>query len=383
MYASCGWFFDDLSGIETVQIIQYAGRAIQLAQEIFGDGLEGLFLERLSRARSNIPDHGDGGRIYAKFVKPAMVDWEKLGAHYAISSMFEAYPEQARVYCYRAEREDYRNFEAGKARLGIGRVKLTSDITLESAVLSFGVLSLGDHNVSGGVREFQGHEAYEALAEEVAEPFVRADFPEVLRLMDRQFGESNYSIRTLFRDEQRKILSRILESTLADAEAVHRRLYESHAPMMRFLTSLDIPLPGLLRATAECVLNAQLRQALESPDLDQGRVQQLLDAATVEGAILDSATLEYALRKNLEKMAAQFLEQPLDLPLLRRLEAACDLAAKLPFQTDLWRVENHCYRIFQKVYPEVRENAAAGDESARAWIRSFEALVEKLRILIA
>ena len=60
MYTSCGWFFDELSGIETVQVIQYAGRAIQLAQELFGDDLETKFLERLERAKSNIPEHGDG-----------------------------------------------------------------------------------------------------------------------------------------------------------------------------------------------------------------------------------------------------------------------------------------------------------------------------------
>src|SRR6202789_2015691 len=36
MYTSCGWFFDDISGIETVQVIAYAARALQLAQNLFG-----------------------------------------------------------------------------------------------------------------------------------------------------------------------------------------------------------------------------------------------------------------------------------------------------------------------------------------------------------
>src|SRR5581483_6310277 len=75
MYTSCGWFFDELSGIETVQVIQYAARVIQLAQEIFGDNLEPAFLERLERAKSNIPENGDGRAIYQKFVQPAMIGW--------------------------------------------------------------------------------------------------------------------------------------------------------------------------------------------------------------------------------------------------------------------------------------------------------------------
>ena len=91
MYTSCGWFFDELSGIETVQVIQYAGRAAQLAEELFGDHPQSLFIEKLSQAKSNIPEHGDGGRIYKKFVQPAFVDLRKVAAHYAIRSLFEPY----------------------------------------------------------------------------------------------------------------------------------------------------------------------------------------------------------------------------------------------------------------------------------------------------
>ena len=55
MYTSCGWFFNDLSGIETVQVLQYAGRALQLAERVFQNGFEEGFLERLEQAKSNLP----------------------------------------------------------------------------------------------------------------------------------------------------------------------------------------------------------------------------------------------------------------------------------------------------------------------------------------
>ena len=105
MYTSCGWFFDELSGIETVQVIQYAGRAAQLAEELFGDHRESLFIEKLSQAKSNIPEHRDGGRIYQKFVQPAFVDLRKVGAHYAIRSLFEPYETDTQVYRYNVERQ--------------------------------------------------------------------------------------------------------------------------------------------------------------------------------------------------------------------------------------------------------------------------------------
>ena len=194
MYTSCGWFFDDISGIETVQVMQYAGRAVQLAEELFGDSHEERFIERLAGARSNLPDHGDGKEIYDKLVRSARVDWERVGAHYAVSSLFNAMPDHAKVYCYRAERKHFQTFVAGKAKLAVGDVLLSSEITGETTALSFGALHLGDHNVNGGVRPSLGEAIESYLVRELAEPFMRADFAEVLRLMDRRFGESNYSL---------------------------------------------------------------------------------------------------------------------------------------------------------------------------------------------
>ncbi|MBC7323689.1 MAG: DUF3536 domain-containing protein, partial [Moorella sp. (in: Bacteria)] len=80
MFTSCGWFFDEISGIETVQVLQYAGRVVQLARELFHSELESQFLEMLAQAKSNIAEHKDGAHIYEKFVKPAMVDLLKVGA---------------------------------------------------------------------------------------------------------------------------------------------------------------------------------------------------------------------------------------------------------------------------------------------------------------
>ena len=57
MYTSCGWFFDELSGIETVQVIHYAARALQLAAQLTGRSLEEEFLNRLQLAKSNLPEH--------------------------------------------------------------------------------------------------------------------------------------------------------------------------------------------------------------------------------------------------------------------------------------------------------------------------------------
>ena len=129
MYTSCGWFFDELSGIETVQVIQYAGRVVQLAQELFEGSSsrsctraeavpeprktrwksrwKARFIQKLALAKSNIHEYRDGAHIYERFVKPTVVDLHKVGAHYAISSVFNSYPDEARIYCYTVRQEGF------------------------------------------------------------------------------------------------------------------------------------------------------------------------------------------------------------------------------------------------------------------------------------
>ena len=144
MYTSCGWFFDELSGIETVQVIQYAGRVLQLADELFSEAFEPGFLELLEHARSNIPEHRDGRTVYEKWVRPAMLDIKDVGAHYALSSLFQDVGERSSIYAYSATRDDYRSFQVGGSRLVVGRATVISEVTRATSSLCFGVLHLGD-----------------------------------------------------------------------------------------------------------------------------------------------------------------------------------------------------------------------------------------------
>jgi hypothetical protein len=382
MYTSCGWFFDDLSGIETVQVLQYAGRVVQLARELFGQDLEPEFVERLRSALSNVPEHIDGARIWQIFVKPCMVDLTKVAAHYAISAMFKSYPDVARIYCYRSIRQDHRAIDSGRLKLTLGRARFTSDITQESGILSYGVLHFGDHNISGGVRQSRGEEAYQALTRSIIDAFSRADVPAVIRLLDDGFGTNIYSLHSLFRDEQRRIIDMILDTTLGEAENAYRQLYEHHALFMRFLVGMGTPLPKVFRTTAEYALNSYLRQAFADNEIDLSRVRSLLEQVSIGGVELDGTTLEFTLRRNMERMAERLATDPVDEQMLHRLDDAAGLLRFLPFPVSLWNVQNVCYGLLRDVYPDMRAQASAGDEEAEGWVDQFLKLAEKLSLRI-
>jgi hypothetical protein len=380
MYTSCGWFFDELSGIETVQVMQYAGRVVQLAEEMFGNSFEPHFLERLERAKSNLPEQGDGRRIYEAYVKPAMVDLEKVGAHYAVSSLFEDNDGTTQTYCYSVEREDFKLLSQGKARLAVGRARITSRITRESNVVSFGVLHLGDHNLSGGIRTARGQEAYEGVMKEITESFQRGDFPELVRHLDHNFDSGAYTLKLLFREEQRKILRLILQSTLEEVEEAYRKVYEDHAPLMRFMTAMGVPLPKLFEIAAEFTLNTELRRAFRAGELDSGRVRAVLEEAKTAGIPLDHVSLEFELRRALERMAEQFRDDPEDPALLKKLDSAATLAESLPFEVTVWKPQNIYFQLRDSAYPARKEKAEQGAEDAQEWVRVFDSLGSKLKV---
>ncbi|NQW22670.1 MAG: DUF3536 domain-containing protein [SAR202 cluster bacterium] len=382
MYTSCGWFFEELSGLETVQVIQYAGRVVQLGRELFGEHWGAKFRDLLAEAKSNIPSNEDGLWIYDNLVLPGMVDLVKVAAHYAVSSLFEEYPERSEIFGYAVDLEDRQLVEAGRARLSLGRSKVTNSITTESAVVSFGVLHLGDHNVNAGVREYQGDAAYQAMVTELTETFNAAEFPEVIRAMDRHFGEPNYSLRSLFKDEQRKILNQVLESTMTGVEAVQRQQYEANYPLMRFLVDSGNPVPPALHSAAELIIGADLMMCLDQDSLDIERIQGLLEDARLFSVTLDTEGLAVRIERNLSRVLKQVTDKPQELPNLEAAIAVAKLARSMPFAVDLWRVQNLFHSLTHNSYPQFRKKADRGDSHSLSWLRQFTALGNHLSVNI-
>lgn len=379
MYTSCGWFFDEISGIETVQVLQYAARAMQLAGELSAAPLEPRFLALLERAPSNRPELRDGRGVYERFVRPAMRDLRAVGAHVAVSSLFDHGADGFEEGCWEVTLEDRHQLQAGRLRLAMGRLRVGSRLTLEEARLAFGVLHFGDHNLSCGVQPLD-EEPYRALLRECREAFSRAEVPEVIRLLDRHFSGLTYSLGSLFRDEQRRILDQILAATLAEAEAEYGQLFDQHAPLMRFLAGLGAPQPRAFQAAAEVVINARLRRTVEDVPIDLERARSLLRQAEEHGVPLDREGLAFATTHALDRLGRQMVEHPEDVDLVRHAAGAAGFAVSLPFDVDLWRVQNHVHALRDSAFVEQRTRAASGDPAGAAWVEAFEILAGLLGI---
>ena len=391
MYTSCGWFFEDLAGIETLQVMKYASRALQLGERIGAEGLEEEFLRKLERARSNLPGQPNGRRIYTDQVRPSRIDLAQVAAHHAVSELF---PEPATegkgsngegetlVYCYRVTTEDERRLSSGRTRLLMGKLRVESTIVLTSETLSYAVVHLGDHNVVGGVRAAQESEEYHRLLDDLKSDFETANFPEVIRKLDREFHADTYSLRSLFRDEQERILRRILDSSLSDAEDVLGRLYESRSALMRFLGELDVPQPTPFRTAGEFVINTRLRRALRRMPPDLETAEMLLGEARAAKLDLDRERTALVAGQTLQRLldsVAQSPEEP------RRLEAVHQMARfiqSLPFDVDLWWPQNTYFQLYERLYCEFAELRDKGDEEAGEWLSLFREIGAAVGVVV-
>jgi alpha-amylase/alpha-mannosidase (GH57 family) len=352
MYTSCGWFFDDIAGIETVQVIAYAARVIQLARQVFGDqaaSIEPAFLARLAEARSNDPKAGDGASIYKKCVDTMELNLEQVAAHYAISSVFSSFADETELFCYHVRRISYDIYTSGSGRLALGRVHVASIITGNAQSFSFAVLHFGDQNITAAVKVYSGMDApaFEAFSTQAAEHVQRAVFPEVIRLIDHFYGRADYSLTSLFRDEQRRIVKLILNSTLTDIENSLATIYQDHASLLHYLSQAELPKPPALALAAGFAINAGLRRVLEANPIDVAQMRSYLAMAKADQVPLETANLSYIADQRMKRTMVELQTSSGSLEVLDRALLLARTLTELPFYLNLWQAQNIWYEILR------------------------------------
>jgi len=378
MYTSCGWFFDDISGIETVQVMKYAARTIQLMRAVFGVDLEKSFLEKLVTAKSNIPAYGDGARIYETMIKPSCVDLVKVGVHYAISSIFNRIdPGPSKVYCYAVNDEVYNRYHSGRQVLITGRSRITSEITLDEQVVSYAVLWLGDQNLFGGARQFINDDVFNSMCESVTEPFKRGEIHRTIALIDDLFtkGQSTpCTLKNLFKDKQIAISKVISELALKRSMSRYREIYDDCLPIMLFLKEIDLALPLEMQSAAEVVLTNAIRDALRLKDIDLDLLTAIVEQAERLDVNIDRMMISLDAQRRVESEMEAISKEPDDLFRIAQTAALLNLLLKLKLSLNLWYAQNEAFSIISQYYAFMERRAKHGDGGADRWLASFREL---------
>jgi alpha-amylase/alpha-mannosidase (GH57 family) len=345
MFTSCGWFFDELSGIETIQILQYADRAIQLAESESSIVLEKEFLQRLQSAPSNLPEYKNGSIIQTKVVQPSRLTLSRVGAHYAVASLFEDLPENMQICNYRAENEKYIRIDAGTLRLAIGKTHVFSLITQSVKQFYFAVVWLGQNHIIGNSSSFIEEYDFKQMQIEITEAFNNSQIAEVIGIMQIYFGPEKFSLWNLFKDQQRKVLNQIVKKDVMQAEESFRAVFNRNYNIMSVMSDARLPIPSALVKNLENVINTDLRHVFENGNVFTARLDQLAQDAQKWNVKLDKTTIGFAASQKLHLMIHSLQLNESDIKLLDTMIRIFEVMKKLEISMNLVEFQNAYFSL--------------------------------------
>ncbi len=382
MYTSCGWFFADLSGLETLQVIKYAARALQLGQEYTAEPLEEPFLKILERGVSNIPEEGNGRRIYQARVKPSVVDYPKVANQWVIS-MLKDLERQCphNIYHYRVEPQDLEDRTHGSLLFAAGRLHLTSGVTLESQSLAFYTAFLGSYLYRTQIQSVPLIREFQALKNEFFQVLEKAP-EDLIPSMVRRLGERYYSFHDIFQDEKMEVFQDLLAQNQEEALTLISRNFEDTRGLLKAMAAEGLPLPRLYRALGEITLNRSLVELLRKMEPEPDRlttseeILELVQDARIMGLKLESGEgariLGRILQRYLQDLAAGFRTEN-----VVRVKQFLALVGQIPITLEVTEAQDFMFFLMKEHFPAVAARAPL-DPKAGALARHLVGLMEAL-----
>ena len=356
MYTSCGWFFDEVSAIEPVQILRYAAMALQYLNDLGGGRLEDGFVRRLAAAPSNVPEIRNGAEVYRRLVRPTAVNLNRVVAHYAITGFLEEYPADARVYAYRVERLDEARESVDSTALRVAHVRVSSEITGETRDMMYALLHFGGHDFSCGIRAWDDQATYDAVKADLLGRLARQSVADLVRGLDEYFPGGLSSLSHLFLDERRRVLASVIRATLDRHEETYRKIWEETRKLVHYLREVDAPLPEALAIVARHVLEQQVAAELQPlPELGAipDRAFAIVGEAQTLGLTLDLAPLRFIMHRAVTQ-ALDAIAESASSERVARATALIEGARRLGIRYGHWATQNRFFQLWRE-RPDARD----------------------------
>jgi hypothetical protein len=382
MYTSCGWFFADLAGLETIQVMKYAARALQLGQRLTQEPLEEPFLKRLEQARSNIAGEGNGRNIFLRRVKPAVIDFPKVVNQWAISLLKNRERQCPHsVYHFRVKPLEHEVRTQGTLEFAAGRLQVTSGITWRQETLSFFTVHLGSYLYRTQISQNSSPEDFQALKEELFQ--VLAQTPEnLMPFLATRLGERYYTVHDIFQEEKEQIFIDLLAENREEVLGTLAHHFGDATPVLRVMASERLLIPRLYQALGEITLNRRLVQILRrlEPDPDllptSEEMLDLLQEVELFGFKLESREgaqiLRRILHRHLGGLAGGFQHKA-----AQGLMNFLNLQKRIPITLDVTEAQNIFFALLKEHFSALAARSAR-DPGARNLAETVVEIAEAL-----
>lgn len=378
MYTSCGWFFSEISGIETVQIMKYAARAMQLATRFTNKNLEEHFLNILAEAKSNIPEHGTGKDIFERFVKPSIVTTKQIASLWALSSLYQDFEDEESVYCYTIKKEGYKKVQKGSSTFVVGHIEIQSKITLQKSNVMFALMQYAGGDFHCAIKEYSDDTEFNRLKTNLIKTFLMNPLTEIIRSMDEYFGKEYFTLKDIFIEERRKILQILLKGKLEKFAETYKVMYDEGKGSIYHLQGLGLKIPDEFKISAAYALGHKFNDIVVHSDgfIEDDLIQQATDI-NYEAKKIDinidktpsNKIFSKKILQNINRLVHSFEIQQADV-----LLEIFDNIRKLELQIDISEAQNI---YFAKIYHKIGDILESESFNKRSANKKFvEMLLE-------
>jgi alpha-amylase/alpha-mannosidase (GH57 family) len=260
MFTSCGWFFDDIGGLESAIILRHAARAIQLARATGAPDLEAPLLGKLAEAPSNLPDYRDGADVYSKKVKPQVVTCDRVVANYAIRTLVRHGNSVRRLFCYQVTPMEEDELGPNPIPCALGTVALEDARTGQSSDYLYGVLHFGGLDFRCSVKPYPGTKDHQGLLRDLQQAAEEQNTVKMMRILDEGFGTAFFTLQDCFTDWRQDLAIAVSQGRLKIYSEFQRHLYEENRSLMLSLHRMGVQLPADLRGAVRRVLSVEVEQ---------------------------------------------------------------------------------------------------------------------------
>lgn len=384
MYTSCGWFFDDVSGIETVQVLRYAARALEMFERLTGEVLEPELRQRLAKAPGNHrdkPELADGAAIWAAQVGSQRLSLARIARHVAVSTVV-AEEADAIPFGVVVEVAARRELRAGELQLVSGLLRLRSRWLDDGMETGFACLRRGSQVVG----RLGSGEALTQLVRELGRWMDRPDA--ALSMMAAHYGPE-LELGCLLPIATRWV-EEVFAAPIADVEEALFALHERNLALEQWLVQHEVSAPDVIHGLTRLALRRKLIGAMSANPVDAAAAENCVELAAQLKVSLDTPAIALAAAQGMTRTVERACE------LLTRAaeaeEAAVGAAAMLDGAArigeavrqmktplDLWRVQN---LTFQLVRSAQFDAAAHDGQVAVGRMAGVRAALERLAIAV-
>jgi len=353
MYTSCGWFFDEVSGLETVQIMQYAARALELNRVITGVDLEPAFMEKLALAPSNIKEIKNGAVAYERYVKPQIMPIEKIALMHIVSVLADETVNPARAYECDVLAYEPQKLTAEGFSLCYGRITLKSSVTLLERTMPFAVFQRGETELVCAAGEKAGADSNAVFAR-LKELFDAARYDELAAFIRDNF-EKNYPLSSMFADVRRKVTDVMLRKMDEQTDKEFTKIFEAQYPAVRGLQLLGAPIPKTFLSVAEFVLASDLKAEFRSASVDVNALEELMEDVKTLGLDVSGGEVKEAVTEKLTFLSFAFARNPRDTAAALKLVEFLNYAEIFGFEPDKVKAQEFVFLGLKSLGEEARK----------------------------